>query len=648
MLQTTRPECLIDLSHAKGSERIRPVVLVDDLFRCDGIEEVLQDPQLRCTIVGASRTNEYRPGMLRSTANVKKLFPPGLQKKERWPELGRPTLNELDALRKKPECKNLSDEDWLRVTTIRHGNEVRIAPLLVIMLQLSADGKPFDEIITHSIEFLRKNYPETCDAFQILCAFHQHGHPTPTCVLQRLARGGSAYIAQLREELVKGHGCVGSKGIIFSGDSHLYAECWETGHELIAEVANKKVYGDLTDHYVTNLILTADPRENEEFVFVSHILRTLTVRGRPSFVAQLLAQHPNKIEQFVRADTSQQAEWAVIFDKLGQMPRVHECLETVNPKSPLRTVWMIELALKYGLKPKALSLAEGWLSGHPDDSFVRTKFLGLIERLGTDDEKKQAIKTSGVWLTEHPDDSSVRTRFLGLVEGFGTEDEKKQAIETTSVWLTEHPDNVDVRKRFLKTIERFGSTDQIQKMLPLVKEWRAKDPSLQYRYARLLLRVGDPLGAIVEFRAILKTQQDHQMAYLGLGDSHKHLGMQARFGGDNDATKRHFAEAERAYQKALFWARRKSEGTAVILTHLGWLHIDQERWNEARNFFRTARDEEPGYFGNYWGLGRAEKGLGRTTEAIKAFETALQLAPQNTDAQTIAEITKALAGLASS
>jgi tetratricopeptide (TPR) repeat protein len=177
-------------------------------------------------------------------------------------------------------------------------------------------------------------------------------------------------------------------------------------------------------------------------------------------------------------------------------------------------------------------------------------------------------------------------------------------------------------------------------MLPLVKEWRAKDPSLQYRYARLLLRVGDPLGAIVEFRAILKTQQDHQMAYLGLGDSHKHLGMQARFGGDNDATKRHFAEAERAYQKALFWARRKSEGTAVILTHLGWLHIDQERWNEARNFFRTARDEEPGYFGNYWGLGRAEKGLGRTTEAIKAFETALQLAPQNTDAQTIAEITK--------
>jgi tetratricopeptide (TPR) repeat protein len=124
--------------------------------------------------------------------------------------------------------------------------------------------------------------------------------------------------------------------------------------------------------------------------------------------------------------------------------------------------------------------------------------------------------------------------------------------------------------------------------------------------------------------------------------------MQARSGGDSNSEKRHFADAEEAYQKALFWAKRKTEGTAIILTRLGWLYIEQERWDKARNFFRVARDEEPGYFGNYWGLGRAEKGLGRTIEAIKAFETALQLAPQNTNTKAIAEITQELSGFTAS
>jgi uncharacterized protein HemY len=68
-------------------------------------------------------------------------------------------------------------------------------------------------------------------------------------------------------------------------------------------------------------------------------------------------------------------------------------------------------------------------------------------------------------------------------------------------------------------------------------------------------------------------------------------------------------EAENQIRRAIQWADEKNQPTARFHTLLGRLYIDwnisKPRWDDAIKAFETARGEDPDYYGNYWGIGRA-------------------------------------------
>jgi tetratricopeptide (TPR) repeat protein len=52
-----------------------------------------------------------------------------------------------------------------------------------------------------------------------------------------------------------------------------------------------------------------------------------------------------------------------------------------------------------------------------------------------------------------------------------------------------------------------------------------------------------------------------------------------------------------------------------------------KRWDDALGAFDEAVNENPEYFENYWGRGRALAGLERWRDALRSLNTALQKAP---------------------
>ena len=62
---------------------------------------------------------------------------------------------------------------------------------------------------------------------------------------------------------------------------------------------------------------------------------------------------------------------------------------------------MISLLIKYGEVDLAIEKAISWLSDHPDDTIIRTRYIGLVEQTGTPDQVENIISETKTL----PDDS---------------------------------------------------------------------------------------------------------------------------------------------------------------------------------------------------------------------------------------------------
>ena len=134
-----------------------------------------------------------------------------------------------------------------------------------------------------------------------------------------------------------------------------------------------------------------------------------------------------------------------------------------------------------------------------------------------------------------------------------------------------------------------------------------------YGYGVLLLSLERLDEAAVQFREMLQIHKGHQLA-------HNRLAWALWKSGD-------FANAEREFHSAIYWAGVKQKPQAMFFTDLGWFFLNQKRWNDALVAFTSAQDEDPDYFGNYWGIGCALKGLGDYTGAADSLRIALEKEP---------------------
>jgi hypothetical protein len=120
-----------------------------------------------------------------------------------------------------------------------------------------------------------------------------------------------------------------------------------------------------------------------------------------------------------------------------------------------------------------LEKLRAWLTSNPDDTYVRTKFLGHLDKFSAQDKSK-VLEDYRTWLTEHPVDTSVRTKFLGHLDKFSAQD-KSKVLEDYRTWLTEHPVDTSVRTKFLGHLDKFSAQDK-SKVLEDYRTWLTEHP----------------------------------------------------------------------------------------------------------------------------------------------------------------------------
>lgn len=85
--------------------------------------------------------------------------------------------------------------------------------------------------------------------------------------------------------------------------------------------------------------------------------------------------------------------------------------------------WLLASADVSDLTPHFGRIRE-WLKSHPDNSNVRTRFLGFVERLpkGGPIDLSEVVTTYAEWLKLHPTDTQVRSNFSAFLRSLHRDD----------------------------------------------------------------------------------------------------------------------------------------------------------------------------------------------------------------------------------
>jgi Tfp pilus assembly protein PilF len=148
--------------------------------------------------------------------------------------------------------------------------------------------------------------------------------------------------------------------------------------------------------------------------------------------------------------------------------------------------------------------------------------------------------------------------------------------------------------------------------IPYHRSIIAKDPSAaghHFIFGEQLLRLERFEEAKTEYEQVLARERRHQLAHRGLAIALQHLGESKK--------------AEDSFKQALYWAKGKGGNLARFHTPLGVFYLSQKCWPEAIKSFEEAMKEAPDYYGNHWGIAKAQRELGRLREAKQSLECAL-------------------------
>ena len=277
------------------------------------------------------------------------------------------------------------------------------------------------------------------------------------------------------------------------------------------------------------------------------------------------------------------------------------------------------------LREQAATETAKWLAApeHADDACVRTQYLAFIQQLPKeqrfDELRGQAATETAKWLAapEHADDACVRTQYLAFVQQLPSEfDEvRKQTAIRTAEWLKKHPGDHNVCTGYVSFLLAVHHPDlSVLEAESILYHRRiiAKNPSAaghHLLFGDQLLRLEEFGEAKTEYKQVLAREPGHQLALRGLAIALQNLG----------ETK----EAEDYFKRALHWAKKKGGGLAIFHTSLGVFYLSQRCWPEAIKSFEEAMKESPEYYGNHWGIAKAQIELGNLSEAKQSLARAL-------------------------
>jgi tetratricopeptide (TPR) repeat protein len=482
-------------------------LIADDLFRDASILDELVRNQLQfpLTLIGTTRLNEDQQDQLRMWGYQIKhldleLSPsPKSQEKERILE----RIGQQD-----PEAKARLDQK-----TPAELEKLMAAPsMLVLMLQLS-EGKPFDLIVADIIKRLpsEEDYP-VYQVFGVICSFYQYGITTPPGVLPLCLPKYSSNEVQNVVDLAIHPEHPELKGLV-NTISKLGYEGLATIHELIAQTAMTVKYSrsrgenlpyscnSLEDH-LRAAIQALDVSEETHKRWVYHGLRLLAVNGQANLVRQVLNDYPDQIQSLQQGNTV--SGWFILarmYEAVGLLAERDHCLNAIlssEPQSSWEWEYRLSLIERLGSnqqKQEAIAQTSAWLEAHPENWLVRRQYIVLVEKQGTLEQKQKEIAQTTTWLEHHPQDWEVRKHYLTLIENYGTLKHKQAAIFQTSTWLQGHPNDWEVRTKYLALIGQCGTPEQKKQAIAQTATWlqqHSENTSVRTQYLALIGQCGTP------------------------------------------------------------------------------------------------------------------------------------------------------------
>ena len=307
---------------------------------------------------------------------------------------------------------------------------------------------------------------------------------------------------------------------------------------------------------------------------------------------------------------------------------------------------------------RVLQETGAWLAAHPDDLNVRTTYLALVERRGMPEQTERVLQQTPVWLRAHPTATGVWVQFIAYLCRLEKFDDARALVEeavrihstdsnlvrryldlmrdrldeatTRRLYVSlirMNPRSSDIKHewaRWLHTHKHHTEAEDLFKTLIVEYPKSFQNP---YGYGRLLLDMQRYGEAADQFRRVLAIHSGHAMAHDGLAQAVRGLARRAEEAADHLEAASLAASAEQEFKSAIHWAGVANDRHPIIFTHLGWFYVDRKRWDDALGAFDQAANEEPEFFGNYWGQGRAFVGLERWRDAARALRTALDKAP---------------------
>ena len=429
-------------------------ILIDDVFRDPEVISALceLDQSLPITILATSRSNEYRTIRFGGKFERMSLKEPSPIEKER-------ILLRLGKTR-----SDLTKEQKVRMDNANQ--------FLVLMMELKDPmGRRLEEIVQETVEWLQINDESAYRAYEYLCLAYLHSISIPASLLERLDPQGRFYNLPSRPK---------TQGLIFYDEDR--TRNIRAGHPSIAEIAYsfyEKLRSPIS--VLSEIIDAVDASDYLERNFAGHLLRAMGQAKSP-----ILASAFPRIEEFIAsckqyATINDLSVWRVFYLSLGHLEQAEECVDAAMALAPINSIECTTLLYFHrerGKECDVLPAIEKWIYEHPEDSFIRMHYLGLLERHGATEEIKRALPAIEKWIYEHPEDSFVRVHYLGLLERHGaTEEEIKRGLQESGNWLAKHPEDSFVRVHYLGLLERHGATEEeIKHGLQETGNWLAKHP----------------------------------------------------------------------------------------------------------------------------------------------------------------------------
>ena len=224
----------------------------------------------------------------------------------------------------------------------------------------------------------------------------------------------------------------------------------------------------------------------------------------------------------------------------------------------------------------------------------------------------------------HSGKSNFITQYLGLMHDHLDETRTRELYVS---YMTRFPKDSTIKNAWARWLHSRNYQDDAENVLKELIAGHPKSFSHWYSYGRLLLDMERYDEAAHQFKQVIRIHSGHAMGHDGLALALQSLARHAEEVCDASEAARLSAAAEREFKSALYWAGVAQDRQAIFFTHLGWFYAGKKRWGDALGAFDQAMNEDPEYFGNHWGRGRALAGLERWRDAARALRTALEKAP---------------------